>query len=303
MTKLSIAASCALTLAAFGFSSTAFAGKEIKEVKDIKETVKESCITGDIGVQVVSQYVSRGSVLENQGFIAQPYLDLYFKLYSGDGFINNVTFALGLWSSLHSENTQQGLATGTGESTTPCWYEFDYSAGIAVTFAKNFTLTSSYFEYNYPNDNFTTQRFLQFKLAYNDSDLLGKFAINPYVKYEIFMENPDGGSYFEVGITPGFDAGPVRVNFPFIAGFGAGNFYGQGGFAYASGGVVLSYPLTFVPECYGKWAINAGYTLYYLDKGINLDTFNTQQEVGIADSIRRRSEWENVFSGGIGLTF
>ena len=141
MTKHSIAASCALALAAFGFSSTAFAGtgKEIKDVKEITEVVKESCITGDIGVQVVSQYVFQGAVLENQGFIAQPYLDLYFKLYSGDGFVNSVTFGLGLWSSLHSENTQQGAATGTGDSTTPCWYEFDYSAGFSIVMAKNFT--------------------------------------------------------------------------------------------------------------------------------------------------------------------
>lgn len=300
MTKHSIAASCALALAAFGFSSTASAGtgKEVKEMKDVKEVVKESCITGDIGVQIVSQYVSRGAVLENQGFIAQPYLDLYFKLYSGDGFINNVSLALGLWSSLHSENTQQGAATGTGESTTPCWYEFDYTVGLSVTFAKNFTLSGTYLEYNYPNDNFTTQRGLQFKLAYNDADLLGKFALNPYFKYEIWLENPDAASYFEVGITPGFDAGPVRVNFPFVAGFGAGNFYGDGGFAYASGGVVLSYGLAFIPECYGKWSINAGYTLYYLDAGNSLDDFNTGP-----GGVRDQSEWESVFSGGIGLVF
>ena len=95
----------------------------------------------------------------------------------------------------------------------------------------------------------------------------------------------------------------MRVNFPFVAGFGAGNYYGRGGFAYASGGVVLSCPLNFIPECYGKWSVNAGYTLYYLDEGNSLDTFNTQQEVGQALSIRRQSEWENVFSGGIGLVF
>ena len=159
MTKHSIAAACTLALAAFGFSSTSFAGvdgKDVKEVKELKEVVKESCITGDIGVQVVSAYVFRGQVLEDQGLIAQPYLDLYFKLYEGDGFINNVSLALGLWSSLHSEKTQQGAATGTGTSTTPSWYEFDYTVGINTTFAKNFTLGLAYNEFNFPNDNFGT---------------------------------------------------------------------------------------------------------------------------------------------------
>jgi hypothetical protein len=301
MTKHSIAASCALALAALGFASTGIAGdgKDMKATKELKEVVKESCITGDIGVQVVSSYVSRGSFLEDQGFIAQPYLDLYFKLYSGDGFINNVSLALGLWSSLHSEKTQAGFATGNpGHSTTPAWYEFDYTAGINTTFAKNFTLGLTWLEFNYPNDNFGVQRLGQVKLSYNDADLLGKFALNPYVKYEYYFQNPNGGEYFEAGITPGVDVGPVRVNFPIIAGFGAGHFYGHEGFAYVSGGVTLTYNLAFIPECYGKWAINAGYTFYYLDKGNSLDTFNTGP-----GGVRNPDTTENVFSGGIGLTF
>jgi len=243
MTKNSIAASCALTLAAFGFSSTTFAGvdgKDVKEVKELKEVVKESCITGDIGVQVVSSYVSRGSFLEDQGVIAQPYLDLYFKLYEGDGFINNVTLALGLWSSIHSEKTQQGAAVGRTTSTTPMWYEFDYTVGINTTLAQNFTLGLTYLEFTHPNDNFGTQRLAQVKLSYNDADLLGSFALTPYVKYEYYFENPDEGQYFEAGITPGFDAGPVRLNFPIVVGFGASEFYGHDGFAYAYGGVVAS---------------------------------------------------------------
>jgi hypothetical protein len=300
MTKHSIAAACALTLATFGFTSTTFAGVEGKEVKETKlqEVVKESCITGDIGVQFVTSYVSRGSFLEDQGLIAQPYLDLYFKLYSGDGFINQVTVALGLWSSLHSEKTQQGAYVGRTSSTTPSWYEFDYTAGINTTFAKNFTLGLTYLEFNYPNDNFGTQRLGQAKLSYNDADLLGKFALNPYVKYEYFFELPSEAQYFEAGITPGVDAGPVRINFPIVAGFGDSKFYGHEGFAYVSGGVVVSYGLAFVPECLGKWAINAGYTFYYLDKGNSLDTFNTGP-----GGVRNSDTTENVFSGGIGLTF
>ena len=57
-----------------------YAGKEVKEVKEVIEKCKESCITGDIGLAVVSEYISRGVVNENQGFIAQPYMDLYFNL-------------------------------------------------------------------------------------------------------------------------------------------------------------------------------------------------------------------------------
>ena len=297
MTKYSIAASCALTLATFGLVSTSLAGTTVsagKESKPITEVVKESCITGDIGVNVVSQYISRGAVLEDQGVIAQPFIDLYFKLYSGDGFINSVSLNLGLWSSLHSEKTQ-----AIDDSTTPSWYEFDYTVGLSATFAKNFTLSSTYLEYNYPNDNFGTQRIISTKLAYNDADLLGAFALNPYVKYEWYFENPgaDGANYFEAGITPGFAAGPVLVSFPVVAGFGTNGFYGEDdGFAYISGGVALKYTLACIPECYGKWSVSAGYTAYYLDEDNGLSTFQVPE-------IRSEDEYEGVFSGGLIVEF
>src|ERR1700679_3694739 len=102
MTKYSIAAVCALALGSFGFASTSFAGDEdvSKESKAVKETVKETCITGDLGVTMTNEYLSRGFVLNSKGVVAQPYLDLYFKLCEGTGFINKVTFNLGLWSDL-----------------------------------------------------------------------------------------------------------------------------------------------------------------------------------------------------------
>ena len=65
--------------------------KEIEGSKAVVEKCKESCITGDLGVNVVSQYVSRGVIFENQGGIIQPYADLYFKLYEGEGFLNKVS--------------------------------------------------------------------------------------------------------------------------------------------------------------------------------------------------------------------
>src|SRR4051794_38768000 len=98
MTKKSIAKFCALAAGIAAIPAVSFAGTESsgKDAKKLTEVVKESCITGDLGVNVVSEYISRGLVLENQGVIAQPYADLYFKLYSGDGFINKVTLNLGI---------------------------------------------------------------------------------------------------------------------------------------------------------------------------------------------------------------
>src|SRR3954468_20291503 len=98
MTKNSIAKFCLLTASLVALPTLSFAGKELIAPKDKVplETVKESCITGDLGINVVSQYTSRGLIFENQGAILEPYADLYFRLYQGEGFVNKVSVNLGV---------------------------------------------------------------------------------------------------------------------------------------------------------------------------------------------------------------
>lgn len=293
MTKHSIAASCALTLAAFGFAPASFAGdgKDVKETKDVKEQVKESCITGDIGVTFVTEYISRGLVLENQGVIAQPYLDLYFKLYEGTGFINKVQLNLGLWSSIHSHVQPDGST-----DTTRNWYEFDYTPGIAITFAKNFTLTTSYFEFDSPASSFDTARSINVNLAYDDTDLLGAFALHPHFTWLAELNAPgfaglEGhGFYYEIGLAPGHTFGPVTVTIPLTLGLGSHGFYHGDTYGYFAAGVQLSVPLSFIPECYGKWTFSGGYTYYNLGDAV-------------ADATATGHNTQHVFQGAIGLTF
>jgi len=292
----------ALTLGALLTASTAFAGTAVtsssKETKNpLVEEVKKSCITGDIGANIVSQYITRGYVQENQSAIVQPFADLYFKLYEGEGFINSLTLTLGVWASIHEERTF--AAPG---STTPSWYEFDYYPGISVGFAKNFTLSVSYQEYLSPSDAFATSRLIQTKLAFADKDFLGAFALNPYVKAEYFFDAPDDAWYFEVGIAPSVPVGPATLTFPVIAGFGTNEFYAtvdngnleNEAFGYVSAGANISYALPFVPECLGTWTVNGGTTYYYLGEGV--DTFNVP-------AVRDADEHEWVFSGGLTVAF
>jgi len=266
--------------------------KESKEVKSVVEAATESWITGDLGVTVVSSYITRGILQENQGFIAQPYTDLYFKLYESEGFINKVSLNLGLWSSLHSEHT--GAIPG---SNTPAWYEFDYTVGLAVTFAKNFTATTSYFEFNYPNDafGFTAQRNVNFNLAYDDSDLLGAFALRPHVAVlwnfnGITGLGEEDAFYYEFGIAPGFAAGPVTFTIPLNVGLGDENFYPGDAYGYFSAGLSASVPLSFIPEKWGSWTFSAGFTYYNL--GSSTEAANANQDGNAY-----------VGQGSIGLTF
>jgi hypothetical protein len=311
MLKNTMRAICALVLAPVPLL---LAGESTgKEVKKVIEAAKESCITGDIGVSVVSQYISRGVIFENQGLIAQPFADLYFKLYEGEGFINKVSLNLGIWSSIHSRKTDAGIASGSGSSTTRNWYEFDYTVGLATTFAKNFTFTPSFYAYLSPNDGFSTFYGLNLNLAYNDSDLWGgKFALNPSATVLFELENKTGtgadeGVYYEVALNPTFALGPATIAVPLKAGFGSSDFYGSldssgaiqnEGFGYLSAGVVATLPLKFIPECYGAWTLNASATYYYLGDGTA--DYNTAPRGG---TVRDYSENEWVFGGGLTIAF
>lgn len=251
----------AVTAAIVAIPGIGFAGPVARESKQVVEQIKESCISGDIGLDITSNYVFHGIVQENQGVILQPYADWSFKVYQAEGFLNQVSLNFGVWNSFHSRHTSTA-------STTRSWYEFDFLAGASFTFAKNFVFTPTYVLYASPNDSFTESHNLQLKLSYNDSDLLGAFALNPYVLAEIELDGKAGngsdeGVYYEVGIAPSREFGPVTVAIPLKAGFGASDYYaGNKGFGFFSAGVVASYQLAFIPECLGDWSVNANATYY-----------------------------------------
>jgi hypothetical protein len=274
----------------------ALAGTPVPEREPLTEEIKKSAISGDLGVAFCSQYILRGLIYENQGVIAQPYLNLYFKVYEGEGFINEVKVILGIWSSLHSRHTD-----AHPDSTVPAWFEFDYTPGIAVTFAKNFTLTSSLYAYTSPNGGFDNFYGANFQLNYDDSDLLGAFALNPHITYLRELEGKAGsgkseGNYYEFGIAPALPAcGPLTVTIPLTVGFGSHNFYAENtGFGYFSGGVNAALALGFIPEQFGTWTLTGSATYYYLNG--SLADFNNP-------NVRPSRHNEFVFCGGLGVAF
>ena len=266
------------------------AGTPAKESKKIVEKTKESCITGDIGMDAYSQYVFHGITLENQGAILQPYANIYFNLYEGAGFLNNVSLNLGVWNSFHSNHT---LA-----SSTRNWFEFDFLAGLSFTFGKYFTLSPGYVAYTSPGNYFSTAHVAQLKLSVDDSDFLGAWALNPYVMVEAELDGKAGngtdeGFYYEVGIAPGCKAGPVAISLPIKAGFGSNDYYAENaGYGFFSAGVALGYDLAFVPECYGTWTVSASATYF------NYGDVNAR-----ATSVKNDEVNAVVFGGGLKVAF
>ncbi len=299
--------------------TSGFAGVEASDGKKqvvAPEAPVQSWITGDIGDTVTNEYISRGIVLENQGVINQPYLDLFFKVYEGKGFINSVSVQLSFWSSIHTKS--RFAAPG---STTRNWYEFDWDPGITMTFLKNWTYTVQYFEFDSPSDSFQPARSINQTLALNDSDMMGAysaFALHPHVT--VLAEIPgDGragtgnheGWYLEQGIAPSYTLMPksdypLTLTLPITGGEGTKEFYSlqapapkaaQRGtnFGFVSAGVTLSVPLAFVPKQIGSWTASAGYTFYYIGQ--------TVAELSPVSVKGPTDEAQHVFQATLGVTF
>ena len=183
------------------------------------------------------------------------------------------------------------------QSSTRWFYEFDFLAGISFVFAKNFSFTPTYIAYTSPGDYFQTSHALNLKLAYNDADLLGKFALNPYGLVEFELENKSGngsdeGVYYEAGIAPGTTLGPIAVSVPVKAGFGSNEYYlGNAGFGFVSAGIALGYTIP-IPEKFGTLTVSANATYYHFgDAGDN------------ADAVKNGDDHAIVFGGGLKLAF
>ncbi len=281
-----------LALPGVSFAGT---GAPAKEAKTVIEKAHESCISGDIGIDMVSQYIARGIPLEDQGAILQPYIDLSFKVYEGDGFVTKVSVDLAFWNSFHSRGTR-----ATAGSTTQKWFEADFVAGLSVFLGKNLAVSPYYHAYLSPNDAFANAHDVGIRLAYNDADLLGPLSLKPYVLVQWDVEGTSGnggdeGVYYEIGISPGFQAGPLAITFPIKAGFGSDGYYaGDESFGFVSGGVNVEYPLAFMPECLGSWSVRGYGTYYYLGEGT--------EDSSVPD-VRESDNSEWVFGGGLRVAF
>jgi hypothetical protein len=298
MTQSSVAkfGTAALALLALPVASFAGTSAPAKEMKSVVEKVHESCISGSLGIDVVSMYVARGLPLENQGAILQPYIDLAFRVYEGDGFLSKLTVDLGFWNSFHSRGTRAGLG-----STTRKWFESDFTAGLSFYLGEHFVLSPYYRAYMSPADAFDTAHTAGLRLAYNDGGILGGWSLNPYALVQFDLENSTGnggsndGVYYEVGISPGTTFGPIGFSIPIRAGFGSNDYYAfDETFGYASIGVNLEYALAFMPECLGDWTLRGYATWYLLGDGA---------EVASTPDVRDADDNEWVFGGGLRVAF
>jgi hypothetical protein len=288
-----IVAAFALTLAAAALAAEEEAPRDDGEKADTLGTPEpEAEVKGPnrgkwsftVGNDFTTAYFFRGILQERNGFIYEPYLESALNLYEGDGPVTSVSAGLGLWFSLQTEKT---FASGSGPGNL---YEMDVYPSLTVGWQGGLETTVTYLWYTSPNGAFDTIQEVTLGLTYDDSELLGPFAIGPTATFGFETGNSvlgtTKGGYFELAGGPSIELSlpldddhkyPVTTTFPLAVGLSLYDYYADGNsnqtFGFFSFGVNAGIPLAFIPEDYGAWSVNAGINVLVLSqtlKNINL---------------------------------
>jgi hypothetical protein len=222
-------------------------------------------------------YFFRGIMQERDGFIWQPYDDVGLTLWEDeDAPINSVTLGMGIWSSFHSKKT---LAGDSGPSNL---YETDYYPSLTLGLPGNFETSFIYYVYTGPNGSFDTVQEMTILLSYDDSDLLGRWAMGPTLSFAAELDRTsfgdERGTFIGLGVEPTIWASesedlPLTVTFPMEIGLSVDNYYEEPGrsnsnFGYVSWGLSVGSDVPFIPAEYGTWNVSVTGRGFYLNNAL-----------------------------------
>ena len=196
----------------------------------------------------------------------KPYVDLYYKLYQGDGFINKVTATVDSGGTLARPDPPPlptRPARGAISRNSMSFRVWPFSSRTASP-----SPPGSIDGLN-PSGGYHQGRWVKTTLGFDDTGLTGQnFSIQPYlnVLYELPGPSYPGlkphAWYFEPGISPNYTFFSARIScqscFPIAVGLG-NKFYAGDTYGYLSVGPQVSVPLAFIPLKYGKWTASLGY--------------------------------------------
>lgn len=229
-------------------------------------------------------YFFRGILQERNGFIWQPSAELSLQLYEGDGPLNSVALGVGVWNSFQTAKTG-----ATGGPTN--LYETDYYPSLTLGWAGGVETSVTYNVYTSPNGAFSTSQEVALGLGFDDSELLGPFAMGPSATFAFETEGTSFGTdakggYGEFAIEPGVEIAlpgvdpeeyPVTLSVPMAVGFSLYDYYNDGVsndvWGFFSFGLTGTLPLAFIPEDFGAWSIGAGVNVLVLSD--TLETINS----------------------------
>jgi hypothetical protein len=242
------------------------------------------------GIDFLNAYYFRGIPQDETGVVMWPYADVAFALRSADSGLKSLTVNVGMWNSLHTG------AAGLDGPTGKLWYESDFYASIAAGFAGGLSVAAVYTAYTSPNGLFPTVKEVAIKVSADDTGLLGRAAVKPFV---LVARELDGGqadaglrpgTYLEVGAAPGYAASRVSVAVPVRLGLSLRDYYegfnGDERFGFLSVAGIVTVPIGRAPGRFGSWNLRGG--AEYLRLGDRNQAFG---------------ETDLIVSAGIGLSY
>jgi hypothetical protein len=265
-------------------------------------------------VDFANAYMFRGIRQDDTRVMIQPSAELDIALQSGDGGVKSTSLNFGTWNSLHTGDTGLRSATsGLGCACDKLWYESDFYTTLAFAFTRG-SLGVTYTAYTSPNAGFNNVKEIMFKFGGDDSALLGKAALHPWViaAFEFDAANghqADGGSkagkYLELGVSPGYSGAVASLAVPVKLGLSMGDYYELNAgtpfqpnfvdhkFGYLSIAGIVTVPIKGTTP-YGAWNVHAGVEYQHLGdttKMFNVDEDGTPQSNKV------------IASAGIGFTY
>ncbi|MCC5829818.1 MAG: hypothetical protein JJU36_10270 [Phycisphaeraceae bacterium] len=242
------------------------------------EAVVGSSISTSLAATWVSDYYFRGEPVENQGFIFQPEAEvtfndvLSFEVMDGESI--SISPYLGTWMSIHDPSSP----SAGGNSL----FEIDYYFGIDIGLPYGFGFDINYTFYTYPND--ATEEELILTLYYDATDLiagLGVDGLSAEVYYSLAIGTQGSATiYNEIGFSLDYEMDvmedmPITLGLDFALGLSYRGYYtaefdaGQHqNFGFAAVTLRAGMPLSFIPEEFGEWSIEAGVMFNFINSNI-----------------------------------
>lgn len=219
-----------------------------KEAPPVAET-EPKVVSGTLVLQANTHFFSYGADIWAAGnnwndLVFEPSLELSIDL--GKGF----NLFLGTWWDINDNDV-----SSIGNRIQ----EIDVWAGVGYTTGK-WSFSLAYQAWLYLEE---TEEIVDFKVAY-DTFLHPSILIHGRINSG--AASGDEGVVVVLGVSEGFEAGPVTFNFPLKVGFMTDGFQaGDAGFGYASLAAEASVPVPFLP---GDWTYGVGVTGYYTDPNV-----------------------------------
>lgn len=260
-------------------------------------------ISVEATLDYVSQYFFRGyeQLDSDQGLVFQPGVSISFDL------TEDVSATLGTWGSIHTD-------LPSGNTNPGNWFEQDYYGSIDFSLG-DFTASAGLIHYTFPAGPSGEISEVTFGLSYDDSDLLGDLAINPYIFYALEIKDSvtntafdSEDTYLEIGGALSFDMAehydiPIVWSVPIAVGLSPSGYYPDGSatggdniWGFTSVGLFGEVPLSAILN-YDKWMaawdLRFGVTLYLLNADVPMtdDTADSADNYQFVATVGISREW------------